>query len=101
MKKKKLKPQYKGVCSSINIVKPRKPNSAQRKIAKIKKDNKIILVKIPGIKHNLNVHSEVLYTYGKTADAPGVKYKIIRGTKDASPVKRTTSRSKYGCKKNK
>jgi len=80
-------------------MKPKKPNSALRKVAKVKINNNIVYAYIPGINHNLSIHSNVLIKGGRTQDLPGLNYKIIRGTLDASPVIRTTSRSKYGCKK--
>ena len=94
-------PQKKGVCLKILIKTPKKPNSALRKIAKIKlNNNKIILGYIPGEKHTLQEHSIVLIRGGNTADLPGVKYKIIRGKFDLKGViNRKSSRSKYGTKK--
>ena len=96
----KKKPQEKGIVLKVSIMKPKKPNSAQRKVAKVKKNSgEIVNAYIPGINHNINQHSIVLIKHGITQDLPGVKYKIIRGVYDSSPVDRKTSRSKYGCKK--
>lgn len=82
-------------------MKPKKPNSAQRKVAKLFiKPNIYIKAYIPGEGHNLNIHNIVLIKGGRTKDLPGLKYKIIRGKYDCSGViNRITSRSKYGCKK--
>lgn len=81
-------------------MKPKKPNSALRKVAKVFiKPNIYIKAYIPGIGHNLNIHNVVLIRGGKTQDLPSLKYKIVRGKYDCSSVNRITSRSKYGCKK--
>lgn len=97
-------PQKKGTCIKIRIVKPKKPNSAQRKIAKIRLSNKkIINAVIPGQGHNLKEYSEVLVRGGRANDLPGVRYKLIKGCYgfDISEIfKRSKSRSKYGLKKN-
>jgi len=92
------KPQFKAIVLKILTMKPKKPNSANRKIAKVKIKgfNKIFTCFIPGEGHNLSIHSLVLIKGGKTPDLPGVKFKIIRGALDCSPVKRLSSRSKYG-----
>lgn len=99
----KFSPQKKGIILKILNMKPKKPNSAIRKVAKLKIffNNKanIVLAYIPGISHNLTLHSQVLIEGGKIQDLPGVNYKIIRGSLDCSGVNRKTSRSKYGCKK--
>jgi small subunit ribosomal protein S12 len=96
-------PQKKGFCIKIVIRSPKKPNSALRKIAKLKLSNKkLIYAYIPGEKHNLQEFSTVLIKGGRIKDLPGVKYKIIRGKLDLSGVKnRVSSRSKYGVKKTK
>lgn len=101
-KKEKKSPQYKGVCVKVGTMKPKKPNSAIRKIAKVKiKNNKIITCSIPGEGHNLVQHSQVLVKPGITQDCPGVKHKVVRGVYDTIGVKRKTSKSKYGSKKDK
>lgn len=95
-------PQKKGVIIKILTMKPKKPNSAIRKVAKVNIKGIIITAYIPGEQHQqaqLAVHSQVLIRGGRTQDLPGVNYKIIRGALDTSPVLRKTSRSKYGCKK--
>lgn len=94
-------PQKKGVCSKIYTVKPRKPNSAVRKVAKVKlATGKTVVAYIQGEGHNLQEHSVVLIRGGRTQDLIGLKYKIIRGALDfAGVVGRKTSRSKYGVKK--
>lgn len=98
----KFKPQIKGICLNIFIVKPKKPNSALRKAAKVKLSNGLIInAYIPGIGHNLSQHSQVLVRFAPTQDLPGFYYKIIRGVLDSSSVNRSNSRSKYGCKKSK
>lgn len=91
-------PQKKGVILKILTMKPKKPNSAIRKVAKVNIKGVIITAYIPGEHHQLTVHSQVLIRGGRTQDLPGVNYKIIRGALDTSPVIRKTSRSKYGCK---
>jgi small subunit ribosomal protein S12 len=108
-KKKKLNktpalkgcPQKKGICSKLVVRTPRKPNSALRKIVKLKLANqkKRVYAYIPGEGHNLQQYSTVLIRGGKVTDLPGVKYHIIRGKLDLLGVKnRKTSRSKYGTK---
>ncbi|MBW0525534.1 hypothetical protein O181_065249 [Austropuccinia psidii MF-1] len=94
-------PQKKGVCTKIYTVKPRKPNSAVRKVAKVKLSNgKTVVAYIQGEGHNLQEHSVVLVRGGRTIDLIGLKYKIVRGALDfAGVVGRKTSRSKYGVKK--
>ncbi|POW11141.1 hypothetical protein PSHT_08487 [Puccinia striiformis] len=91
-------PQKKGVCSKLYTVKPRKPNSAVRKVAKVKLANgKTVVAYIQGEGHNLQEHSVVLIRGGRTQDLIGLKYRIIRGALDfAGVVGRRTSRSKYG-----
>lgn len=95
-------PQKKGVCIRLFTRKPKKPNSAQRKIAKVKLSNKkIVDVFIPGEGHSLQEHAVVLVRGGRTKDLPGVQYKCIRGKFDLGPViGRKNGRSKYGVKKN-
>ena len=94
-------PFYKGVCIKVFTKKPKKPNSANRKVAKIKLSNGLLIIAtIPGISRNLNQHSIVLVKQGKIKDLPGVKYKVIRNKYDCCPVfNRKTSRSKYGKQK--
>jgi len=94
-------PQLKGVCIKVFIKKPKKPNSAQRKVAKVKLSNGIIInAYIPGVGHNLQEHGIVLIRGGGVKDLPGIQYKCIRGVFDLAGVaNRTTSRSKYGAKK--
>lgn len=93
-------PQKKGICLKLVIRAPKKPNSALRKIAKLKLTNKkIIYAYIPGEGHNLQEYSTVLIRGGRVKDLPGVKYHIIRGKFDLTGLKnRKTSRSKYGTK---
>ncbi|WP_259286107.1 30S ribosomal protein S12 [Candidatus Nasuia deltocephalinicola] len=95
-------PQLKGVCVKVYTTTPKKPNSALRKVAKVKlKNNSIVICYIGGEGHNLQEHSTVLIRGGKVKDLPGVKYHIIRGCLDCDGVSsRKTSRSKYGVKKN-
>ncbi len=94
-------PQRRGVCTQVKIMTPKKPNSALRKIARVKLSNgKEITAYIPGEKHNLQEHSIVLVRGGRVRDLPGVRYHIIRGTLDAAGVEgRRQSRSKYGSKR--
>ena len=94
-------PQKRGVCLSVTTTTPKKPNSALRKIARVRLVNKSEgTVYIPGIGHNLQEHSVVLIRGGRVKDLPGVRYHIIRGTLDTSGVaKRKQSRSKYGAKR--
>ena len=98
--KKHSKPFVKGICTKILIMKPKKPNSAQRKLAKVLlKTGRSIYVSIPGIGHNLNDHATVLVRGGNVPDLPSVSYKMIRGKYDLIGVKnRRTSPSKYGIK---
>lgn len=93
-------PQKKGVCVRVVIRKPKKPNSALRKVAKVKLTNgQIIDAYIPGEGHNLQEHGIVLVRGGRVPDLPGVQYKCVRGKYDlAGVVGRKTSRSKYGAK---
>lgn len=94
-------PQKRGVCISVTTTTPKKPNSAVRKIARVRLVNGMEgTVYIPGIGHNLQEHSVVLIRGGRVRDLPGVRYHIIRGTLDTSGVaKRKQGRSKYGAKR--
>ena len=94
-------PQKRGVCTSVNTQTPKKPNSALRKVARVRLTNGIEVTSyIPGVGHNLQEHSVVLIRGGRVKDLPGVRYHIIRGTLDAQGVaKRMQSRSKYGAKR--
>ena len=94
-------PQRKGVCLQVLTRTPRKPNSALRKVAKVRLTNgREITAYIPGEGHNLQEHSIVLVRGGRVRDLPGVRYHIVRGTLDASGVDaRRRSRSKYGAKR--
>ena len=93
-------PQKRGVCTKVTTTAPKKPNSALRKIARVKLTNGMeATTYIPGIGHNLQEHSVVLIRGGRVRDLPGVRYHIIRGTLDAQGVaNRNQSRSKYGAK---
>jgi len=94
-------PQKKGVCFRVYTRTPKKPNSALRKVAKIRLTNSVeIIAYIPGEGHTLQEHSVVLIRGGRVKDLPGVKYKVVRGILDLQGVaKRRQSRSKYGTKK--
>jgi len=94
-------PQKRGVCLQVKTLTPKKPNSALRKIARVRLSNgKEITAYIPGEGHNLQEHSVVLIRGGRVRDLPGVRYHILRGTLDASGVEgRNRSRSKYGTKR--
>ncbi|MBQ4557876.1 MAG: 30S ribosomal protein S12 [Clostridia bacterium] len=94
-------PQKRGVCLSVTTTSPKKPNSALRKIARVRLSNgQEGTVYIPGEGHNLQEHSVVLIRGGRVRDLPGVRYHIIRGTLDTAGVgKRKQSRSKYGAKR--
>ena len=93
-------PQKRGVCTNVRTTTPKKPNSALRKVARVRLTNGIeVTAYIPGIGHNLQEHSVVLIRGGRVKDLPGVRYHIIRGTLDTAGVaNRTQSRSKYGAK---
>ena len=93
-------PQKRGVCTQVKTTTPKKPNSALRKIARIKLTNGIqVTAYIPGVGHNLQEHSVVLIRGGRVKDLPGVRYHIVRGTLDTQGVKdRKQGRSKYGTK---
>jgi len=97
----KESPQKRGVCISVKTITPRKPNSALRKIARVRLVNGIeVTAYIPGIGHNLQEHSVVLIRGGRVKDLPGVRYHIIRGTLDTAGVaNRKQGRSKYGAKR--
>tara|TARA_B110000971_G_C19871510_1_gene436399 strand:+ start:236 stop:613 length:378 start_codon:yes stop_codon:yes gene_type:complete len=96
-------PQRKAVCTKVYITSPKKPNSAKRKVAKLRLTNGLqTIAYIPGEGHNLQEHSVVLVRGGAVKDLPGIKYHLIRGKYDLSSVaKRLQSRSKYGTKKQK
>ena len=95
-------PQKRGVCLIVRTQTPKKPNSALRKIARVRLTNgKEVTAYIPGVDHNLQEHSTVLIRGGRVRDLPGVRYHIVRGTLDTSGVaNRKKSRSRYGVKKN-
>ena len=94
-------PQKKGVCVSVRTLTPKKPNSALRKVARVRLSNgKMVTAHIPGEGHNLQEHSIVLVRGGRVKDLPGVKYHIIRGALDTAGVEgRKQSRSRYGRKR--
>jgi small subunit ribosomal protein S12 len=96
-------PQKRGVCTQVKTMTPKKPNSALRKVARVRLSNgKEITAYIPGEGHNLQEHSIVLVRGGRVRDLPGVRYHIIRGTLDAAGVDdRKRSRSKYGTRRGK
>ncbi|KAJ9494591.1 hypothetical protein LTR99_004249 [Exophiala xenobiotica] len=95
------RPEMKGVCLKVGVTKPKKPNSGQRKTAKVRLSNgKVISAYIPGEGHNVQQHSVVLVRGGRSQDCPGVRYHLVRGAFDLGGVpSRATSRSKYGTKK--
>lgn len=97
----KNSPQKRGVCTRVYTTTPKKPNSALRKVARVRLTNGIEVTSyIPGIGHNLQEHSVVLVRGGRVKDIPGVRYHIVRGALDAAGVEdRNRSRSKYGAKK--
>ena len=97
----KNNPQKRGVCTRVYTTTPKKPNSALRKVARVKLTNGIeVTAYIPGIGHNLQEHSVVLVRGGRVKDVPGVRYHLVRGTLDAAGVNnRNQSRSKYGTKR--
>ena len=97
----KSNPQQRGVCVRVYTTTPKKPNSALRKVARVRLTNGMeVTAYIPGVGHNLQEHSVVLIRGGRVKDLPGVRYKIIRGTLDTAGVDtRKQSRSKYGAKK--
>ena len=94
-------PQKRGVCTRVNTEKPKKPNSAMRKVARVRLSNQMeATCYIPGEGHNLQEHSVVLIRGGRVRDVPGVRYHIVRGTLDtASVASRNQARSKYGAKR--
>ena len=94
-------PQKRGVCTRVYTTTPKKPNSALRKVARVRLTNGIEVTSyIPGVGHNLQEHSVVMIRGGRVKDLPGVRYHVIRGTLDAVGVaKRNQSRSKYGAKR--
>lgn len=94
-------PQKRGVCTSVKTITPKKPNSALRKVARVRLTNGMeVTAYIPGVGHNLQEHSVVLIRGGKVKDLPGVRYHIVRGVLDTSGVaNRLQSRSKYGAKR--
>lgn len=94
-------PQKRGVCTRVMTVTPKKPNSALRKVARVRLSNGIeVTAYIPGIGHNLQEHSVVLIRGGRVKDLPGVRYHIVRGAKDTLGVTdRKQGRSRYGAKK--
>ena len=94
-------PQKRGVCARVYVTTPKKPNSALRKVARVKLTNGYMVISyIPGIGHNLQEHSVVLIRGGSVPDLPGVRYHVIRGALDTQGVNgRKTGRSKYGTKK--
>jgi small subunit ribosomal protein S12 len=96
-------PQKRGVCTRVYTTTPKKPNSALRKVARVRLSNSMeVTAYIPGIGHNLQEHSIVLVRGGRVKDLPGVRYKIVRGTLDTAAVSnREQARSRYGAKKSK
>lgn len=96
-------PQKRGVCTRVSTTTPKKPNSALRKIARVRLTNGIeVTTYIPGIGHNLQEHSVVLVRGGRVKDLPGVRYHLVRGALDSSGVEnRKQARSKYGSKRKK
>ena len=96
-------PQRRGVCTRVYTTTPKKPNSALRKVARVKLSSGTeVTAYIPGVGHNLQEHSIVLVRGGRVKDLPGVRYKIVRGALDTQGVKnRKQARSKYGAKKEK
>ena len=96
-------PQKRGVCLQVKTQTPKKPNSALRKVARVRLSSGIeVTAYIPGVGHNLQEHSMVLVRGGRVKDLPGVRYKIVRGSLDTQGVKgRKQARSRYGAKKEK
>ena len=94
-------PQKRGVCTRVYTTTPKKPNSALRKVARVRLTNGIVVTAyLPGVGHNLQEHSVVLIRGGRVKDLPGVRYHIVRGTLDLAGVKgRMQGRSKYGAKR--
>jgi small subunit ribosomal protein S12 len=102
-KKKVAAPQRRGVCTRVYTTTPKKPNSALRKVARVRLTSGVeVTAYIPGVGHNLQEHSMVLVRGGRVKDLPGVRYKIIRGSLDTQGVRgRKQARSRYGAKKEK
>jgi small subunit ribosomal protein S12 len=100
-KKKTAAPQRRGVCTRVYTTTPKKPNSALRKVARVRLSSGTeITAYIPGVGHNLQEHSIVLVRGGRVKDLPGVRYKVVRGALDTSGVReRSQARSRYGAKK--
>ena len=96
-------PEKRGVCTQVKTTTPKKPNSALRKVARVRLTNGIeVTTYIPGVGHNLQEHSIVLIRGGRVKDLPGVRYHVVRGTLDATGVAgRNQGRSKYGTKRQK
>jgi len=96
-------PQRRGVCTRVYTTTPKKPNSALRKVARVRLTSGVeVTAYIPGVGHNLQEHSMVLVRGGRVKDLPGVRYKIVRGSLDTQGVKgRKQSRSRYGAKREK
>jgi small subunit ribosomal protein S12 len=94
-------PQRRGVCTRVYTVTPKKPNSALRKVARVRLSSQVeVTAYIPGEGHNLQEHSIVLVRGGRVKDLPGVRYKVVRGTLDAAGVRdRKQARSRYGAKR--
>ena len=99
----KANPQKRGVCTRVYTTTPKKPNSALRKVARVRLTSGVeVTAYIPGVGHNLQEHSIVLVRGGRVKDLPGVRYKIIRGSLDTQGVRnRKQARSRYGAKKEK
>jgi len=97
----KSSPQRRGVCTRVYTMTPKKPNSALRKVARVRLTSGVeVTAYIPGVGHNLQEHSIVLVRGGRVKDLPGVRYKVIRGTLDTAGVRdRQQARSRYGAKK--
>ena len=97
----KSSPQRRGVCTRVYTMTPKKPNSALRKVARVRLTSGVeVTAYIPGVGHNLQEHSIVLVRGGRVKDLPGVRYKVIRGTLDTAGVRdRHQARSRYGAKK--
>jgi small subunit ribosomal protein S12 len=97
----KSSPQRRGVCTRVYTMTPKKPNSALRKVARVRLTSGVeVTAYIPGVGHNLQEHSIVLVRGGRVKDLPGVRYKVVRGTLDTAGVRdRKQARSRYGAKK--
>lgn len=92
-------PQIKGMVIGVSTRRPKKPNSALRKVVKVRTRFGDFIAYVPGEAHSINLHNTILIRPGRTKDLPGVNYKVIRGKYDASAPIRSTSRSKYGVKR--